>query len=109
MFDLKRASELKDQALCRVETPVRSWVEIALPVIAEIAHDVDEFTTDRVEWQLQRHGIPSPREKRAMGALMRKAALAGYILNTNRTSASIMPSNHRRPKTIWKSLLRGSS
>lgn len=105
-FDEDKADELKAQALGRVEVPAKRWIDVALPHVIDIAYEVDEFTTDRVEWQLARAGVPSPKEKRAMGALMRKAALAGYICKTNRTHISVMPSNHRRPKAIWKSLLR---
>lgn len=110
-FDKDKAQELKDQSIDLVEAPVRvrSWIEDCLPCVIDIANEVDEFTTDRVEWQLGKAGIAAPKEKRAFGALMRRAASCGYIEKTDRTHISVMPSNHRRPKSIWRSLIRSQS
>jgi hypothetical protein len=89
-----------------VAIPAAEWLVAAMPYVVAIAEATDEFTTDRVEWVLAKAGVAPPNEPRAMGTLMRKASLAGIIDKTDRVRESVMPSNHRRPKAIWRSAIR---
>jgi hypothetical protein len=48
-------------------------------------------------------------EKRALGGIMRGAAVAGVIERTDRTVLCTRANCHRAPITVWKSLMfRGS-
>ena len=100
-FSEKESKKLRDESIDMVERPALGWIELAIPHVIAIAKEVN----DRVEYELSKASVPPPREKRAMGALMRKVSRLGYIVKTNRTYPSVMPSNHRRPKAIWKSLI----
>ena len=104
-FDREEAQLLKAASLDRVAVPARKWIDVALPVVKYVARECEEFTTDRVEWELNRCGVAAPSEKRAMGALMRRATRQGFARKTDRVTPSVMPSNHRRPKAVWRSLL----
>jgi hypothetical protein len=66
---------------------------------------VPEFTTDRIWWELDRHGYERPCEPRALGPRMAVAERAGLIARTERTHCSIRAQAHRNPKRIWRSLL----
>ena len=103
---MQTGSELKEIALDRVERKHVRWIDIATDVVRDIAQDVDAFTTDRVEYELEVRGIEPPNEPRAFGALMLRAARAGWVSKTDQVAPSVIPRNHRRPKSIWKSRLR---
>jgi hypothetical protein len=107
LFDKAEAERRRDIAIERVGSTLDAsrWVTRALPVVRRIAETVPQFTTDRIEYELEQSGIAPPPEKRALGPLMRKAASLGWIEITDRTVKSIMPSNHRRPKAVWRSRL----
>jgi hypothetical protein len=93
----------KKRAVDAVAVAARNWRSESMPVLRQIAGTVEEFTTDRVQWELNRQRVAPPIEPRAYGALMREAARAGLIEKTDRVVASVYPRNHRRPKAIWKS------
>ena len=101
------ADEEKKKAVDAVAKAAKDWRETAMPVLRQIAKEVDAFTTDRVQWELNRQGIEPPREPRAYGALMRESARAGLIEKTDRVVPSVYPRNHRRPKAVWRSLICG--
>ena len=97
------AEEEKKRAIDAVAKAAKDWRAKAMPVLRQIAKEVEEFTTDRVQWELDRRGIEPPREPRAYGALMRKAAREGLMEKTDRVVPSVYPRNHRRPKAVWRS------
>ncbi len=108
LFDKQEAEFRKHQAMDQVESTAtaQAWKARALPVLHFIALSIGEFTTDRLEYQLAQSGVGLPPEKRAIGPLMRCGAISGWIVKTDRVIESVMPSNHRRPKAIWRSLIR---
>jgi len=108
LFDKQEAEFRKHQAMDQVESTAtaQAWKARALPVLHFIALSIGEFTTDRLEYQLAQSGVGLPPEKRAIGPLMRCGATNGWIVKTDRVVESVMPSNHRRPKAIWRSLIR---
>jgi hypothetical protein len=59
------------------------------------------FTTDDV-WKKMTLVNIQTADNRAMGAVMRQAALDGLIRNTYRTKKSTRPVCNRRPITIWQ-------
>ena len=105
LFDRQEATRRREAAIEQVAQPSAAvvWLDAAMPVLHRLAQNVPEFTTDRLEYELRACGVQPPPEKRALGPLMRRGAKMGWITATDRVSKSTMPSNHRRPKAIWRS------
>lgn len=82
-----------------------SWVTAALAAVFRVASTREHFTVDHV-W-LEGEGLPSPREPRAMGSVMRVADKAGWISPTSDHWMSKRPACHRRPLRVWQSNLLG--
>lgn len=90
-----------DEAIARVaENADPSWLAEAQAAVRLLAETRREFTTDDV-WRL----VPSTREPRALGAVMRWAATERLVENTQQTVPSTRPECHARPVTVWRSLL----
>ena len=99
--DKRQGDFLRDEALARLERAHAEWINEALATVCLLANRRRELTTDAV-WHLVG---PPPKEPRAMGAVMRKAASRGWIRATDRTTLSVRPECHRRPIRIWESLI----
>ena len=80
------------------------WKVAAISVVQQLARDHGEFTTDDVWAELDALGFAT-REHRAMGAVMRSAALEGWIAKTDRVTPTSRPCANRRPIAIWQSRL----
>lgn len=107
VFDLVRAAKNRDQAIDEVEAHADDeWVACAFAAVRATAETLDEFTTDDCASYLARiYPEAWTHEGRAWGAVMRRAVKNHWIVNTGRVKASTMVSNHRRPKTVWRSLI----
>lgn len=81
-----------------------AWKNAALDVVHQLATAKEEFTSDHVWAQLDSLGH-STREHRAMGAVMRQAALDGLIAKTDRVVPTLRPCANRRPIAVWRSLI----
>jgi hypothetical protein len=81
-----------------------SWKAAANAVVRHLAETKREFTADSVWAELDALGFTT-REHRAMGAVMRAAAMDNLILKTDRVAPTTRPSANRRPVAIWKSLM----
>lgn len=107
LFDPDAGERAKAEALARVEVNAdEAWLASAREAVLVTARAVEEFTTDRVWWQLDRWGVPPPREPRAMGAVMRGAVAAGVVRGTDRVVKTSRPEAHKRPIPVWRSLVR---
>ena len=84
------------------------WKAAAVAAVQQLARSHSEFTADDVWAQLDVLGFTT-REHRAMGAVMRSAALEGWITKTDRVTPTNRPSANRRPVAIWQSLLTRTS
>lgn len=73
------------------------WLRKARRAVLDVASELDEFTTDDVWLRL-----PTVREPRALGAVLRELAGEGLIVRTDRTRPSDQPANHRRPVRVWQ-------
>ena len=94
---------LRDKAIKQAEDNAKAnWLASAFSAVRQCAALKDRFTTDDV-WSLV--GQDGTHEPRAMGAVMMKAARAGIARPTNTTRQSRRPVCHRRPVTIWQSLV----
>lgn len=71
------------------------WKNAATAVLARLAATGEPFTTDDV-WA----ALPRPPEPRALGALIRSAAIAGKIRRVG-WRISERPECHRRPVAMW--------
>ena len=82
------------------------WMRAAEYCIEQACLNRDEWTTDLIWEQLDHANVPAPREPRAMGAAIRKAAVSGLIEATGRYVQSTREVNHQRPIMVWRSLVR---
>jgi hypothetical protein len=102
-FDLDRARQDRDAGIQRADTGTpEAWKDAALEAVRSLAHSRETFTTDDV-WPLIAE--PDPPNARAMAGVMLRAAAAGWIANTNRSTKSARAGMHRQPITLWRSLV----
>jgi hypothetical protein len=107
LFDSTKAAEKRDAAVAQgLRAAHEEWKKAALAAIYGCAKRYKCFTTDQVEELLEYYGV-STHDTRALGGLMKRAEGHGWIEITDRTRPSRMPRNHRRPKRLWNSLIRG--
>lgn len=101
------APSAKIIAIAKVESHADpAWMRAARAQVDDLARIYDEFTTDHVWDFLDMPEHPKCREPRAMGAVMRKAAIDGVIATTGRYVNSNRAECHNRPVAIWRSLVR---
>ena len=98
------ASELANSAIARVAANADDdWKAAAMSAIQKTARELRLLTATDI-WQNIPEGV-STHECRAMGALMRQAAKAGYIVATPDWKATGRAVSHNRPMRIWRSKL----
>jgi hypothetical protein len=84
------------------------WKAAATAIVRHLAETRAEFTADQVWAELDALGFAT-REHRAMGAVMRAAAVDGLIVKTDRVTPTSRPCANRRPVAVWQSLLTRTS
>ena len=90
------AVKSRNAAIAQVDANADAeWKAYALGFIAELSGRVDEFTTDDL-WDA---GLIKPREPRALGPVMRRAAKRGLIS----TTGEFRKSRYRNcaPLPVW--------
>jgi len=106
LFNPGEGARLRDIAIERVAQGADAlWKRMAIVAVHEVAVEKAAFTTDEVEAKLAEMTTRQPKDKRALGAIMRAAATIGLILATERVKPSKIPQNDRRPKRVWLSLV----
>lgn len=99
------AAQAKARALDAVETNAdEKWLAEALDAVAWLASRVETFTSDDVWARLMERGWLSgkgPRERRAMGAVMRTAQRRKVARPLNEVRTSVSTVNHGRPLRVW--------
>lgn len=94
---------LTKAAIAKVDKNANAdWMKQALSAVHDVARKSIEFTTDQI-WDLL--GSSHTHDNRAMGAIMRQASKLRYCEPSNTTRKTTRASNHRRPLTVWKSLI----
>jgi hypothetical protein len=108
-FDTVQAGiEAREDGMRRAEQHASTtWLEAAKKAARAVARNRSEFTTDPVWKVLQLRGVPEPHEPRAMGPVMDAMVKAGVCARTERMSRSVRPECHRRPLTVYQSLIFG--
>jgi hypothetical protein len=99
MRTISEATAQRDAAIAQVDANADDeWKRYALGFIAELSADLDEFTTDDL-WDA---GLIKPREPRALGPVMRRAAKRGLIA----TTGEFRKSRYRNcaPLPVWASV-----
>jgi hypothetical protein len=92
-----------DDALERVEQSAdEKWIKAADYAVSHLALRKPEITTDDVWDVLDGLDVETP-EHRAMGAVMLRAAKAGFIERTDRTTKTRRPSRHKGDVRVWRS------
>ncbi len=93
-----------DDQLQRVELNTDSlWYASAMDALETVAERMFVFTTDDVWAEMNNH---SPREPRAMGAIMAKAKRLGLIEATSMYQPTKREASNHRPIRVWKSLIK---
>ena len=105
MFDAGDGAERRDAAISAAEQAEPSFCAVAALAVGRVAKRLRLFTTDEVWLELQSIGECTPREPRAMGAVMRAAQRSGVAEPTDRVTSSERAVCHRRPLRVWRSLL----
>lgn len=92
-------------ALDRVEAHADdAWKDAANQALWTVVRDGGlgyEFTSDDVHAVLDGLDVTT-HEPRALGAIIRKAATAGWIVNTGRVDKTKRAVAHKRPATVWR-------
>lgn len=97
----------RDEAVDRVERNAdNEWKEAAYLACCLSAEMFPTLTSDDV-WLRLALLFPqhSTHERRAMGAVMRRAARDGIIAPTGEYTQSVRPQCHARPVAVWSSLI----
>jgi hypothetical protein len=103
--DAKEAQRRKREAMDRVERNARKeWNKAAYHAVIEIARVQEKLNTDPVWALLAKWEIPPPRQGKAMGPVMRRAAKDGIIEDLDdKRLKTIRPSQNASKKTTWHS------
>ena len=92
----------KDQAIAEVESHADpQWIAKANEALDILIKNNQEFTSDQVWKLLDSWQVPRPHAPSAMGAIMRRAALAKRIKKTGRFIPSAQSTNHQRDVAVW--------
>jgi hypothetical protein len=103
---------LRDAAVASGEAAADEvWKGWARQAVQEVCREADTFTTDEAAERLDKLLVAAGAEAgthdpRAWGGVMRHAAGQGWCEATGDMRLTVNPSAHRRPKRVWRSLLR---
>jgi hypothetical protein len=107
---MSEATDARDAGLEKVNAPdAKHWMGLAYRALQRVACRMEHLTTDDVWAELEAGGIEGPRERRALGPVLMRAASAGIIEATNMVSNSGRKEAHAGPKRIWRSNIEGGA
>jgi len=103
LLDLIAATDARDEALAKVSAATDTqWATEVWAIILDLA--TDTFTSDDIWQALEDRGLPTPREPRALGAILRQAATDNLIAATAEYRPSHRVACHARPIRVWRKL-----
>lgn len=101
-MNINQLEQLKLDGIERVEAHASMvWLDEADAAVSVLCTIGLDFTTDDI-WKLLEQSTARTHDPRAMGAVMRRAALEGRLLNTGMFRKSRRPDCHRRPLAVWR-------
>lgn len=97
--------ELRDRGIERAvdhaDREIPSWSDVALEYVRQYARNHGEFLSEEPRQYAESRGLPDPPDKRAWGAVMLRAARAGYIRKIGYAQAND-PRVHGSINTLWR-------
>jgi len=104
-LDFGEAQAAREEAIDRVEVAAsEKWLQDAVAVIRRVCQKKASFIVDDI-WATGL--LRKPREPRAMGAALRRAAGLGYCQHGMSYLPSAQPKCHGNPRTVWVSFCYG--
>lgn len=98
---IEEALAARDREMARVDEHCdEQWKDRALQAVRLVCELRAEWHSDDI-WALT--GLDEPREARALGPIMLKAARLGYCRKSDRTRPSVR--SHGSGKSVWISLI----
>lgn len=98
---MSTATEARDKALKQVgDNANEDWLKTAYEALIQLAFEKDRITSDDL-WER----VGKPREPRALGVVMKRAAKVKIIVPTDVYTNSHRAACHARPVRVWESLL----
>lgn len=104
LWDVAEGRARRDEALERVADP--PWSSFANRALQAVARRQPVVTSDDVWAELERMGIPSPGEKRAMGPVMVAGTREGWITPLGYTTGT-NPKHHADVMRTYRSQVFG--
>lgn len=102
ILDARESRRQRDLAIARVDRGTDAeWKEAATSVVYHLCRTMPVFTPDDI-WAT---GLPKPREPRALGPIMLRAARERWCQKTGRYVASKAPTQHQNVIAEWESLI----
>ena len=107
-YDADAAAEARDKAIAQVDAAAEEeWRETAFAAVEIVARRTSLFICDAVWQQLEKMTLFVPREQRAMGPVMLRAASAKFIESTGVYGKSTRVTSHGVTRVEWRSLIYG--
>lgn len=102
IFDALESARRRDAAIAQADAHApEAWKERAFATVEAVAGKLPYFAADDI-WN---EGLEKPHEPRALGAVLIRAVKAGICEPTETWQHSRMPSQHRQPIRVYRSLL----
>lgn len=103
LFDPEGAKAARDEAMKRAEKAAHEeWKARALSTILLVCTKRGTFTSE----DLWKAGLPKPREPRALGPMLTKAAKRGWCEPSGTYVKGSSVSRHGAPIAVWTSKVR---
>jgi len=103
--EAKEAQAARDRGMRRAESGNSKWIAEAVAAVRRVAQTHTEFTADDVWDDLESTADDRPRDGRALGPVMRKAAAAKLCRKTNRVQPCRRKTRHYTEIAVWMSLV----
>lgn len=102
------AQQLADDGMAtaieHADAVLPGWGEHAYEMLVGYALNNFEFMTEDARVWAHRHGLPTPPDGRAWGAVTLRAVKAG-IISCDRYQKTRIPPAHSTPRPVWRSAI----
>lgn len=109
LFDYAAARAARDAGIEQGDDNADpDWKNVMYEILLEVARRKPEFSSDDCFMAAAERVMPETHDRRAMGAVMQRAAREGVCKKINKTVMSARKSLHASPIQVWRSLLCAS-